>query len=705
MRTKVQIVAGLIATLGCVPGFASISVTQNISPGATSWPSGALLQVGSNPSSQLTVGENFGSGVTSIGETFTTPTGSNYLLQTVYLYVGVGTGTSATAPLMVNLYDQGGQVAPNPATYNTASNLLGSGNGVSIAYTPQTAGLVRLDFTGSDQVVLVAGHMYAFELAGTSSTSPVLWYRTISDLYSGGAAYRNHGYINGTNARDFGLAVFGTSTNQAGAPRLGTINGAVLHQMIDGYGAGVAFLDAGLDPLSDAQMDTLYGTGSNQMGLNLLRVRIDPTGAWTTAAIDGQKVSQRGGRVLATPWTPPASMKSNNNVVGGSLLPSFYGAYAQYLNSFASFMASSGAPVSVVSLQNEPDATVTYESATWTAAQFDTFLSGYGSLITTPIMMPESESFVHSLSDTSLNDPAASKYIAYIGGHLYGASVQDYPLARAMNKPIWMTEYLVNDQTIGAAVGTAAQISDAMTIGNMSAYIWWKTIGDANGLLNAAGVAQPRAYVMAQFSKFVHPGDYRIDVPLNASPLGLSSYKDPVSGRFTIVVVNNTTVAETETFTLNGVSVASLTPYMTSATQSLAQQASVPVSAGRFAYTFPLYSVTTFTGTESVTAGTVQLTTTASLSKLTDGSFTATLTTTNSGTGTAANVSVSSGVLGAATASNAPQPMANLCPGCSNSVTLAFPASAGASASNVIGHYTGTYDGGTFGASFRSQLP
>jgi hypothetical protein len=62
-----------------------------------------------------------------------------------------------------------------------------------------------------------------------------------------------------------------------------------------------------------------------------------------------------------------------------------------------------------------------------------------------------------------------------------GAGIQDYPLAHSLGKHTWMAEYLVNDQTINAAVDTAQQISDTLTVGNMSAYIWWKTIGDANG--------------------------------------------------------------------------------------------------------------------------------------------------------------------------------------------------------------------------------
>lgn len=159
-----------------------------------------------------------------------------------------------------------------------------------------------------------------------------------------------------------------------------------------------------------------------------------------------------------------------------------------------------------------------------------------------------------------------------------------------------MTENLVNDQTIGAAVDTAQQISDALTVGNMSAYIWWKTIGNANGLMNAAGVLQPPAYVMAQFSKFVRPGDLRIDVPFNSSPLALSAFMDPNSGRFAIVAVNDTTLPVTQSFTIDGIRKSSLTPWIISATQSVEQQLPLAVNEGVFTYTVAFFSVVTFTG-------------------------------------------------------------------------------------------------------------
>jgi glucuronoarabinoxylan endo-1,4-beta-xylanase len=596
MKLKLKIMPVLMMALAELPGIAGVTVTQNIGPGATSWPDTPLMQTVSNPSSQLAVGESFGA-ATNISETFTVPGSSNYSLQTIYLYVGGGSGTTQTATVTLNLYDLGGRIAPNPSSYSAGVNLLGGGKGLPISYTTQSNGLLRLDFDGGDQALLIAGHMYAFELAGLSGTTPMNWLRTISDTYSGGAAYRNRAWINGTNARDFGMAVYGVINTNPVPPTEATINGAVLHQKIDGFGAGAVFLDAGLDPLTDANMDALYGAGPNEMSLTLIRLRIAPDGNWTNAILDGQKAKQHGAKILATPWTPPASMKDNNSLVnGGSVIPAQYPNLVAYFNSFTGTMASNGAPVDVLSIQNEPDFTATYESCRWNATQLDTFFRDFASGVDTPMMMPESFHYDQTISNATLNDPVAAANVAYIGGHLYGAGIQDYPLAHSLGKHSWMTEYLVNDQTIGAAVDTAQQISDTLTVGNMSAYIWWKTIGDANGLLNAAGVLQPRAYVMAQFSKFVRPGDIRVDVPFNSSPLGLSTFMDPASGRFAIVAVNDTTLPITQAFTIGGIITHSLTPWITSATQSLEPQPPLAVNKGVFAYTVPSFSVVTFTG-------------------------------------------------------------------------------------------------------------
>jgi O-glycosyl hydrolase len=589
----------LPALLLALPAFSALGgvvVTQNEGTGATSWPGTPLVATVSNPAAQLTVGESFG-GATSYTQTFTIPATSNYTLQTIYLYVGGGTGTTPTSTVTLNLFDLGGRVAPFPNSYAPGTNLLGGSGGLPISYTSQPNGLLRLDFTGSDQVMLLAGRMYAFELAGVGGTTPMNWIRTISDTYAGGAAYRNRSWINGTNARDFGMAVYGVINTDPVPPTESTVNASILHQRIDGFGAGVVFLDAGLNPLSEGQMDQLYGTGPGQFGLTLIRVRISPFGNFGDALTNGQRAHARGARILASPWSPPASMKTNNDFIGGSLRPSEYGNFVAYLNNFAATMAAAGAPVSVISLQNEPDIQVTYESCDWTPEELRIFCRDFAGGINAAVMMPESFRFNHAISDPTLNDPAAAANVDYIGGHLYGGAIQNYPLAHSLGKPTWMTEYLINDQTITTAIETGQQISDCLTVGNMSAYIWWKNIGNANGLLNAAGAPQRRGYVMAQFSRFVRPGDFRIDVAANNSPLAISAFKDPVSGRFAIVAVNATTVSETHQFNLNGITTASVTPWITSDTQFLQQLSVVPIADDAFGYVLPPLSIITFAGT------------------------------------------------------------------------------------------------------------
>ncbi|MGO9497857.1 MAG: glycoside hydrolase family 30 protein [Solirubrobacteraceae bacterium] len=65
-----------------------------------------------------------------------------------------------------------------------------------------------------------------------------------------------------------------------------------------------------------------------------------------------------GVEILASPWSPPAWMKSNDllgNVKGqGTLLPSAYGPYASYLVKFIEAYAADGVPIDAITPQNEP---------------------------------------------------------------------------------------------------------------------------------------------------------------------------------------------------------------------------------------------------------------------------------------------------------------------------------------------------------------
>ena len=389
------------------------------------------------------------------------------------------------------------------------------------------------------------------------------------------------------------------------------VNWTDTRQLIDGFGAGVVFLNGGA-VFNDANADKLFRSDTtNQLGLTLLRVRIEPNSNWTNSVSgwsgsvnEAKRAVARGAGVLASPWTPPAYMKSSTNTVGGFLLPEHYSSYAAYLEKYSSNMLANGVSLRAVSVQNEPDWDPDYEGCVWNGTQLLNFFRTNAHVIkSAPVMMPESLGFNFSLSDPSLNDSVAVTNIDFIGGHLYGVpevngvrNITPYNNALNKGKRVWQTEYLINDQSMETAILTAQEIHNCLTRGNMSAYIWWKGVSTQNGLLNDAGVIQRRGFVMSQFGRFVRPGYYRMG-ETNLGSGTVSAYKNPGNNQFAIIAINPYAIAFNQQITLTNFPAAvTLTPWITSATYSLATLPSINVTNGSFNYSLPPNSIITFVG-------------------------------------------------------------------------------------------------------------
>jgi glucosylceramidase len=78
-----------------------------------------------------------------------------------------------------------------------------------------------------------------------------------------------------------------------------------------------------------------------------------------------EAISHAGGKLtlFASPWSPPAWMKTNNSMLhGGKLKPAFYQSWADYYVKFIQAYAHHGIPVWGLTVQNEPMAVQTWES-------------------------------------------------------------------------------------------------------------------------------------------------------------------------------------------------------------------------------------------------------------------------------------------------------------------------------------------------------
>jgi glucuronoarabinoxylan endo-1,4-beta-xylanase len=368
-------------------------------------------------------------------------------------------------------------------------------------------------------------------------------------------------------------------------------------QTIRGFGGS----DAWMPPMSSAEADALFSNDNNQqLGLSILRMRIDPAGPgnWGTELANGLAAQARGAIAIATPWTPPASMKTNDNVVGGSLRKKSYSAFANYLESFVNYMQSGGVDLYAISMQNEPDANVTYESCFWTGPQMDKWVARSSSVLTTRLIMPESENTDTSYSDPALNDPKAVDHIAIVGGHLYGRGPFYYANAVSKGKEVWQTEHYLTGSDVSTALEVAKEIHDSMTVASHNAYLWWwvrdwPSLNSFTGLIDASNNLKPAGYGMAQFSKFIRPGYVRCNATPNpSSSVYVSAYQG--SGHFVIVALNLGSSSVDQPFTIQNATVASLTVYQTSPTENVAQLGAVTVMNGSLTYTLPAQSITTF---------------------------------------------------------------------------------------------------------------
>jgi O-glycosyl hydrolase len=592
---------------------ADVTVTQNLAPGATTWPGNPIIQTLANPSA-ATIGEDFsgGGGNTNLSETFTVTT-TNYTLQSIDLYAGGGSGTAPGSPITLNLYDLGLQSAPNPSPYTisiSSVNLLGGGAGLSINYSNQPNGLVEFDFTGPDQVYLQAGHMYAFELTGPFNSSLMLWLRTTSDTYAGGAAYRNQSWINGNSARDFALAVY-ASVNTNPPPPLPpaqcTVDWNDVHQRIDGFGASSAWRST----WTTNQANMFFSTndvGTNVcIGLSLLRSRVAPGGSTVEQSIM-QMAQARGAKVWSTPWSPQASFKDSGTVNGGNYVSANNQAYANQLAGYvASMKQLYGVDIYALSIQNEPDVNTTnYESCVWNSQQFHDFVPYlYNALQAnnagnTKIILAESEHWSFNLATNTLNDPTTLGMIGVLAGHNYGSSAAP---VNNQGKALWETEVSLlsgNDSSISNGLYWAGQIHSFLTIAQVNAWHhWWLITGNSTGnqgLLDINGTPAKRMYVLGNYSRFVRPNFYRIGVSSRIPALLVTAYKDPGSGRFVIVAANPTPSPISEIFNFTGFTSGMVTPWVTSATQSLASNAPVVVASSSFTNTIDAMSVVTFVG-------------------------------------------------------------------------------------------------------------
>ncbi len=273
---------------------------------------------------------------------------------------------------------------------------------------------------------------------------------------------------------------------------------------------------------------------------------------------------------LASPWSPPAFMKTNGEMNhGGSLKAEYAHTWAQYIARYVKACAQEGVKISYLTVQNEPLAVQTWDSCIYTAKQESDFVRDHLG----PVLQEEglgdvkiliwdhNKELVYERAKEVLADPVTREYVSgvafhwYTGDHFEGLSLvqESFP-----EKELIFTEGCVEYSRF-ADTGEVrkAQMYAHDIIGNMNhganGFIDWNLLLDEKGGPNHVGnfCAAPimadtqtgtiekrlSYYYIGHFSRFIRPGAVRIAYTKYTSELEMTAWRNP-DGSKVLTVMN-----------------------------------------------------------------------------------------------------------------------------------------------------------------------
>ncbi len=376
------------------------------------------------------------------------------------------------------------------------------------------------------------------------------------------------------------------------------VDGRRTYQQMDGFGyaltGGSAQHLIHMESAARAAiLHELFGTEGNSIGVSYLRLSIgasdlndhvfssadlptgetDPQMARFTLGPDLRDVVpvmkeilaiNPAIRILGSPWSAPAWMKTNQAVKGGQLKPELYDAYARYFVRYITAMQAEGIRIDAITIQNEPLNEKNTPSMKMLAPEQAEFIKDHlgpafhRAGIATRIILYDHNCDVPEYALSILADPAASKYVDGSGFHLYGGKIEAMSQVHQAfpGKNLYFTEQMV----IGSNITNPVQRLIVGATRNWSRNVLlWNLAADpknqphtgnggctmCQGAITIDGNTVTRNaayYTLAHASKLVRPGSVRIESN-GPDSLPNVAFRAP-GGKNVLIVVNRGQAAQ-----------------------------------------------------------------------------------------------------------------------------------------------------------------
>jgi glucosylceramidase len=283
--------------------------------------------------------------------------------------------------------------------------------------------------------------------------------------------------------------------------------------------------------------------------------------------------------VMISPWSAPAWMKTTRSLIKGQLVPEYYPAFADYLARTVEAFGREGVPVSMITIQNEPD----FEPGDYPGMRVNSpdravIIGRYvGPTFRARGLKTQILDYDHNWDDpemplTVLNDPVARRYVSGVAWHCYEGDVPaQSPVHDAYpDKDAWLTECSGGEWSPKYAE-VLAWMTDKLIIGAANNWargtlLWNLALDPAHGP-HTGGCADCRGvitidpgtgaitrnveyYVLGHASRFVVPGAYRVSTVKRGDDVEAAAFINPDGSR--VAILHRTSGTGPVTIALDG---------------------------------------------------------------------------------------------------------------------------------------------------------
>ncbi|MDR6642258.1 glucosylceramidase [Luteibacter sp. 1214] len=399
-------------------------------------------------------------------------------------------------------------------------------------------------------------------------------------------------------------------TEATSSPADIVIDSDVAYQSIVGFGAAMTDSSAWLlhntlgEVQRDALMKELYGSPPG-LNFNMMRLTIGasdfsphfytlddlPFGA-TDPDLKHFNVAENipdlipvvqeslainpGLRIVASPWSAPVWMKTSENLIGGELLETYEGAYADYLVRYVDAYRRHGIPIYALTLQNEPRfSPISYLAMPMSPQTRARIIGRYlGPKLAGRSPRTRILEWDHNWSHPEeplavLGDPDAAPYVDGVAWHCYeGSQHEQGTVHRAHpDKDTFITECSGGDWPLSMNGELLWFTRNLLVTGTRQwarGVIYWNLALDENHGPHFGGCAACKGvitvdsttgrvsrndeyYALGHFSRFVLPGAVRIKSNDTDAEMGLANvaFRNETDGSIVLVLVNIRTEART----------------------------------------------------------------------------------------------------------------------------------------------------------------